>query len=461
MLDSIREFGVEQLAAHGEAQTLQQRHATYYLALVSATNAATSSEREQPLDRLEFEQDNLRAALIWATGNNPDTALRLATALQHFWMARGSVGEGRIWLDRALAAAGTVAPEVRADALICASYFAFLREDYERAIALAEESLTLWRCTGNDRGTAFALALLGNVAAAQQDLTVAIPLYEEALALHRAVSDQGDVGGALANLGLTVGLTGEFARAASLLEEAITLCDSAGDQRTAAVARLSLGEVVRMQGEPTRAALLLADALSRFQRMGDTTGGFAECWEGLAGVAAPLDPVRAARLLGAANALREHLGHPLAPALNPRYETTVNTVRSALEQAVFAAAWEAGSHLAVEQAAAEARAVVTLSSNQETSERGQSAVHSHGLTPRELEVLRLVAAGQSDREIGAELFISRYTAMDHVKNIRRKLGVDCSRQSLLTRFAWVWLNGQRARTGQHPAERAPAMTRPN
>jgi DNA-binding CsgD family transcriptional regulator len=317
-----------------------------------------------------------------------------------------------------------VTPEVRADALIWASYFAFLQDDFAQAATLAQESLTLWRLTQDNRGTASALAVLANVAAAKLDLTTAMPFYEEALALHRATSDQGDVGGALANLGLTVGLTGDYARAASLLEEAITLCDSAGEQRTAAIARLSLGEVVRMQGEPMRAALLLADALGRFQRMGDTTGGIAECWEGLAGVAATSDPVRAARLLGAADALRERLGHPLAPALNPRYEATVSTVRSALEQAVFTAAWEAGSRLAVEQAAAGARAVAKLSSNQETSEWDQSAAQSHGLTARELEVLRLVAAGHSDREIGAELFISRYTAMDHVKNIRRKLGVD-------------------------------------
>ena len=239
----------------------------------------------------------------------------------------------------------------------------------------------LWRSTGDGRGTAFALSLLGNVAAAQQNLATAIPFYDEALALHRAASDQGDVGGALANLGLTVGLTGNYARAASLLEEAITLCDSAGDQRTAAIARLSLGEVVRLQGEPTRAALLLADALGRYQRMGDSTGGIAECWEGLAGVAATLDPVRAARLLGAADALRERLTQPLALALHPRYDATLGTVRSALEPAIFAAAWEAGRHLAVEQASAEARAVAKLSSNQETSEQGQSAVRSHGLTP--------------------------------------------------------------------------------
>jgi DNA-binding CsgD family transcriptional regulator len=348
----------------------------------------------------------------------------LATALQHFWMARGSVGEGRAWLDRALAAAGTVAPEVRADALVWASYFAFLQDDFAQATALAQESLTLWRSTRDNRGTAFALSLLGNVAAAQYELTTAIPFYEEALALHRAAGDQGDVGGALANLGLTVGLTGDYARAASLLEEAITLCDSAGEQRTAALARLSLGEVVRMQGEPMRAALLLADALGRFQRMGDTTGGIAECWEGLAGVAATLDPVRAARLLGAADALRERLGHPLAPALHPRYAATLDIVRSALESAVFAAAWEAGRHLAVEQASAEARAVVKLSSSPEKSAHQQSVTRSHNLTTRELEVLRLVAAGHSDREIAAALYITRYTAMVHLKNIRRKLGVD-------------------------------------
>jgi non-specific serine/threonine protein kinase len=423
MLEAIREFGLEQVSAANETDSLGRRHAEHFLSLAIAVDTATAAGLERYLDRLQRERDNLRAALAWEIAHDPTLALRLATALQHFWMARQGVSEARSWLARALAAGDSASPAIRAEALVWASYFAFLQAEYPSAVACAEESLPLWKLSGNQSGLARACSMLGNVAAAQEEWATAISWYEESLALHRTASDPVEVGGVLGNLGLTVGLSGDYPRATVLLEEAVAFAETAGEQRYAAIALLSLGEVVRIQGDAARAAPLLADALHRFQRAGDSTGAIAECWEGLAGIAAGDDPIRAARLLGAATALRERTGIPLAHALQARVDTTLGAARAALDPAVFAAAWKAGRGLSVHQASTEALAIA-VKPREDKTHGEQRATIGHGITPRELDVLRLLAAGHSDREIARMLFISPHTARVHAKNIRRKLGVE-------------------------------------
>lgn len=423
MLESIREYGLEQLAAHGEEEELRHRLAAHCLALASATDSSVSFESEAWLDQLERDHDNLRAALGWTIANDPAQALRLASALWQFWAVRGHVSEGRSWFARALAA-GPVAPDVRGHALVWASHLAFLQADYDHAVRLAEESLSLWRPGEDDSGRSRALCVLGNVAAACEDFASATQFFEEALSFFRASGDQAEIAGILGNLGLVAGFRGDHARAAALFEEAIALSEATGDQRAAAIFLLSLGEVMRVQGDETRAARFLADALQRFRCLGETSTAIAECWEGLAGIAAGTDTVRAARLLGAADALRERLDSALEPALQSRHDATLSAVRSALDSTVFAAAWQAGRQLSIAQASAEALAAADLPQLGEDLPRRRSGATSHGLTSRELEVLRLLAAGRSDREIATALFISRYTAMVHTKNIRRKLGVD-------------------------------------
>ena len=104
MLETIREYALEQLAASGEAEVLRRQHAAYYLALAEGGGGTARTSEREWLDRLESEHDNLRAALQWMLDQG-ETALgiRLAGALGHFWSLRGYVSEGRMWLRRALA----------------------------------------------------------------------------------------------------------------------------------------------------------------------------------------------------------------------------------------------------------------------------------------------------------------------------------------------------------------------
>src|SRR5262249_28447705 len=103
LLETIREFALEQLQSHSEEQLLHQQHATYYLALAeTADQHMEGAEKKTWLDQLESELDNLRAAYKWFSAFDKAGALRLAAALKEFWYVRGYVNEGRQWLTQVL-----------------------------------------------------------------------------------------------------------------------------------------------------------------------------------------------------------------------------------------------------------------------------------------------------------------------------------------------------------------------
>src|SRR5262249_11045065 len=97
LLEPIREYALEQLAARGEAAALQRAHASYYLGLAEAAAAQWDSPTaETMVKQLDSEHDNLRAALRWACdGGDHTIGLRLAGGLRKFWQSRGLIGERR------------------------------------------------------------------------------------------------------------------------------------------------------------------------------------------------------------------------------------------------------------------------------------------------------------------------------------------------------------------------------
>ena len=163
MLETIREYGQELLASSGEATDARQAHADYFLQLVEeAVPALDGPLLTSWLDRLEQEHDNLRAALHWfLEAGQAVMALRLASALERFWVVRGYRNEGLAFLERALEGSARVAPSVRAKALLAAARLSFMQSDYDRGKALAEESLALFRELGDKRGIGLALNRLG------------------------------------------------------------------------------------------------------------------------------------------------------------------------------------------------------------------------------------------------------------------------------------------------------------
>jgi non-specific serine/threonine protein kinase len=427
MLETIREFGLDQLAASGEASAVRHRHAAYYLALAEQAGTEDWGPRYLAvMDRLETERDNLRAALGWAVEQR-DAALglRLGQALHFFWRVRGPAGEGRVWLERILALGAGKRDRLWIDNLMHAGDLANVQGDLDAAVAHLDAALALARELGDPEALAYALLNRGLAAFGCNEDERARALFEESLALFRAQDDTSHVAVMLDNLGIIARRQGDPARALALHEEALAL---SRELRIAWLEPNTLGHIAGAAmdlGDYRRATELYPESLRRVWAGGERRH-FAGYLAGFAGlVAACGQPERAARLCGAAAGLIEAIGATLPPAGQTNLARAVAAVRAELAIAAFEAAWAAGAAMSPPQVLAEVEIAVPLPSERQplaTGRRGGSGVAAE-LTPRELEVLSLVAAGLADREIAAALCVSRRTVTNHVASIRAKLGV--------------------------------------
>jgi predicted ATPase/class 3 adenylate cyclase/uncharacterized protein HemY len=317
MLETIREYGQEQLAEQGEAAAMARRHAYYYLRLAEEAEAHLgTAEQAAWLDRLDGEHDNLRAALEWSLTAGADAAvgLRLACALWRFWWVRGYLSEGQRWLDAALTAAPDGPAAVRAKALHGAGNLALPRGDYAGAARLYEQALALRRELDDKPGIAMLLNNLGFLAQDQGDRPRALVLHEEALALRRQLGDQRGIAFSLYNLADMAKDPGDYARATALLEECLALRRGLGDAVDVAAALQSLGDVARAQGDYARARALLEESLALQREIGDRMGSAASL-NALGEVARDEgDAVRAQDLLGESLAAFRHLGNKVGIA---------------------------------------------------------------------------------------------------------------------------------------------------
>jgi predicted ATPase/DNA-binding XRE family transcriptional regulator len=275
MLETIREYALEQLDRSGEAETTQQRHAAFFLTLAEqAESYVRGAEQQRWLARLETEHDNLRAALARSQTVRGSTELgvRLAGALWWFWWVHGHWSEGRAWLERALEGGSDVLPSVRAKALLGAAWLACDQDDPVRAAALLEEGLALYHELGDTGGIAEALRAFGWVAFNQGDMVRAATLVEESLALYRALGDRRGIAVALRSVGLVACAQGDATRGVPLVEESLTLFRALGDTGAIADALHGLGWVVCDQGDVARATALMQESLALYRQLGDVGG---------------------------------------------------------------------------------------------------------------------------------------------------------------------------------------------
>jgi DNA-binding CsgD family transcriptional regulator/tetratricopeptide (TPR) repeat protein len=314
---------------------------------------------------------------------------------------------------------------------------ALYQGDVARAEALGEASLAQARRAGGLATAAMALRALGQAAAWRGDLERADRRYRESLDLARSVDYAAGIAPALAGLGRVAYLRGEPARALAWLEESLTRSRAGGSTGDVGAALHGLGLAAWGLGDAERADEHLRASLALRRETGDRLC-VAECLEGLAQVAAGIGSAeRAARLLGAAEALREAMGAPAPPVERPSHEQAARAARDALGGAAFAAAWAAGRALGLEQAVAEALAddEARPPAPAPTARAGApSSAAADGLTPRELEVLRLLAAGRSNRQMAAELSVSARTIERHIGNLYTK--IDAHNRADATAFAF-------------------------
>jgi predicted ATPase/DNA-binding XRE family transcriptional regulator len=352
MLETMREYGFHRLAAAGEVGESCSRHASWCLDLAErAAPELTGPDQQRWLTTLGAEHGNLRAALGWALDQgHSETALRLGGALWPFWVNGGHFGEGRRWLERALAASEGAPLAVRARALLGTAAIAHFQGDYRRTIACGEEALASFEELGDMDGVAAAYYRLGLAARAQGDYARATAHGEEALARFRKRGNQGQAGAALNGLGLVAYYRGDYARAAALHEEALGLRRALGDRYGVAVSLGSLGLAVSAQGDHERAAALHKEALVLERALGGKLL-LAHSFENLALIAAATrDAARAVQLFGVADALRARIGAPSTAVDRDVNARLIAEARAHLGEDAFAAAWSEGASMALEEA---------------------------------------------------------------------------------------------------------------
>jgi predicted ATPase/DNA-binding SARP family transcriptional activator/DNA-binding CsgD family transcriptional regulator len=466
MLEPVRQYAQERLAKSGQRSDARSRHAAYFVAEAEAAEPELFGSRQRAwLDRLEREHDNHRAALDWSIEQGDELGLRLGGALSRFWYIRGYLSEGRRWLEKGLVESGAVSAPARAKALAEAGWLAEAQDDYQRASAAHEASLSVYQRLGDEMGIARSLANLGRVAVSRGDEGRATKLLEETLAVLRTSKNERDLASVLTSLGMLALARGDHVRTATLFEEALYLRRKARNVRGVAVSLNNLGFATLFHGDGERAMVLFEEALAKNRAVGDKQGivvslinqglaalaqanhrratelleesltllrelenkqTVAEWMEAMAAVAgAQGQTQRAARLWGAAQCLREDIGVPLPPDERAILEPHLASAHSLLETEAWVAALTEGRGMTSEQAVEyalseeehEPRVIPT------PQRRPPVGAQPDVLTRREEEVAAMVAQGMPNRQIAQELFLSEHTVKRHISKILRKLGL--------------------------------------
>jgi len=386
MLATVRRYGTQRLAESGEFPAASEAMLAWYLDLAERTETELSGrDQAQAAERLQAEAHNLRAVLQAARDRKDITGtLRLATALLQFWYLRGHYREGRDWLDWALAAPEGAPAEVRAKGLQGSGMLAHLQCEYPAAVRRLEGALALYRELGDRRGVAGILSSLGSVAREQSRYARARELQTEALAEFEALGDRPGMAGARDSLGFAAWLEGDFATTTAECTQALAVFTELGDAEGAAGAELNLGVAAMYRGEHEAAAAALARSRELAEQVGFREGvawalhelGLLAVRRGEPGAAAllhealdihrdlgdrwrvasvlddlaaaalagqPPDATGAARLLGAAQHIREAIGTAVAPCERADHTRTEAAARAALGEAAFSRLAQAGA----------------------------------------------------------------------------------------------------------------------
>ena len=433
LLATIRAFAQEQLASSGEEASAEDALAAWCLDLAEAAEPGLRGpDQEAWVRRLEADLDNIRVAHRWLEERGKtERALRLGGAIGWFWSSAGYFHEGADLCDRLLRLPRVDAsPAALAKVAETAGDIANWLDDQAKAKRHFADAQHLYEAIGDRERLVGITRALGNVALDEGDLDQAESLLGQSLALAREIDSPWEVATATNLLGVVAGARGAHLAAVARYEEAAAGWSALGDGGHAMVAVGGIAWNALLAGDLARTEATLPDALAAALAGGDEfqvafgltiAGGLA---------LAHHDAARAVRLLAAGEAARERTGPPFRPATRSQIERWRTAARATLGDAAFAEAWAAGQALPLPAAAAQVQptpAPPLPSARPATptppTVSGAPAGDRDLLTPREAEILTLIAAGHSDKEVATALGITRPTASRHLATIRAKLGV--------------------------------------
>jgi predicted ATPase/DNA-binding SARP family transcriptional activator len=390
LLATIRDYARECLAAASEEESTRRAHLRFFADFVEqiesriggAGDAQEPVDLERELNRIEAETSNLRAAVEFARASGDVRgALRIAGPLERYAYLRGQYSEVRHWMDSAVTIGPDAPAVLLAKALLGSGRLALLQCDYLPAVRRLEAALRLYRELEDAQGMARTLQALGSVAREQGRYARSMELHEESLAIAEAAGDRWAVASAHGYLGFASWLQRDFERATAECATALDESRELGDVEGTAWSLISLGAVARYQGAPGRAAALLAESRSLSEKIGFREGiawsleqlgllaidrgdpaampllrqslevhrGLRDRWrtssvlEDLAALAlARGGAVQAARLLAAAQAMRDAIATVVAPCESAQHAETLSGARATLGDDAFRAAWQQG-----------------------------------------------------------------------------------------------------------------------
>jgi predicted ATPase/class 3 adenylate cyclase len=271
MLETVREDAVARLRESGELDELRGRHAERFLELAQAAESELQGPAQASwLERLEFELDNIRTALEWHLGSGGvEDAMRIVSALGHFWRMHGHVSEARQWLSRSLEQSDDVSEEVLANALWWSARQAAAQDDLKAEIPLLEEALRLFRMLERSREISFVLGELGWIALQHGDRERAEELCEEALTVARETGDAAAISGQLNYLADVYSARGDHLRALSAHEEALGLRRTLDNPMLVTNSTYNLGIAAWENDEIERARAAFDETLALATELGD------------------------------------------------------------------------------------------------------------------------------------------------------------------------------------------------